>query len=60
LPDHPSLTRIRERFGLEVFRRFFERVVEECFHAGLVWGKEPFFDDTKVEADAAVDSLAPS
>jgi transposase len=40
LPDHSSLTRIRERFGLEVFRRFFERIVEECFEAGLVWGKE--------------------
>jgi transposase len=35
LPDHSSLTRIRERYGLEVFRRFFERIVEECFEAGL-------------------------
>ena len=25
LPDHSSLTRIRERYGLDVFRRFFER-----------------------------------
>jgi transposase len=24
LPDHSSLTRIRERYGLEIFRRFFE------------------------------------
>src|SRR3712207_2208396 len=59
LPDHSSLTRIRERYGLEVFRRFFERIVEKCFEAGLVRGKELFFDSTKVEADAAVDSLAP-
>jgi transposase len=59
LPDHSSLTRIRERFGLEVFRLFFERIVEECFAAGLVWGKELFIDATKVESDAAVDSLAP-
>ena len=44
LPDHSSLTRIRERFGLEVFRRFFERIVEECIEAGLVWGEELFFD----------------
>src|SRR5262249_31058165 len=27
LPDHASLTRIRERYGVEVFRRFFEQVV---------------------------------
>src|SRR5215208_5666595 len=56
LPDHSSLTRIRERFGLEVFRRFFERIVEECFAAGLVWGEELFFDSTKVEANASLDS----
>jgi transposase len=38
LPDHSSLTRIRERYGLEVFRRFFEWIVEMCFEAGLVGG----------------------
>jgi transposase len=27
LPDHSSLTRIRERYGLAVFRRVFEAVV---------------------------------
>ena len=41
---------------MEVFRRFFERIVEECFDAGLVWGEELFFDATKVEADASIDS----
>jgi transposase len=56
LPDHSSLTRIRERFGLGAFRRFFERIVEECFEAGLVWGEELFFDATKVEANASLDS----
>jgi len=57
LPDHSSLTRIRERYGLEVFRRFFERIVQECFETGLVWGEELFFDSTKVRANADVDSL---
>jgi len=56
LPDHSSLTRIRERYGLRTFRRFFERVLEECFEAGLVWGKELYFDATKVEANASLDS----
>jgi transposase len=59
LPDHSSLTRIRERYGLEVFRRFFEQIVEMCMDAGLIWGKELFFDSTKVEANAAMGSLAP-
>jgi len=59
LPDHSSLTRIRERYGLGVFRRFFDEIVELCVEAGLVWGEELYFDSTKVEANAALDSLAP-
>jgi IS5 family transposase len=59
LPDHSSLTRIRERYGLSVFRRFFERIVEECIEAGLVWGEELFFDATKVEANASMESRVP-
>jgi transposase len=59
LPDHSTLTRIRQRLGLEVFRRFFDEVVERCREAGLVWGREVYIDATKVEADAAVDSLQP-
>ncbi len=48
LPDHFSLTRIRERYGLDVFRNFFERIVGMCIEAGLVRGEELFFDATKV------------
>src|SRR5258706_6127295 len=59
LPDHSSLTRIRERYGVEVFRRFFEVIVEHCQAAGLVWGQELYFDGTKVQANASVDSLKP-
>ena len=49
LPNHSSLTRIRTRLGLPLFQRFFEHVVDLCRQAGLVWGKELFFDAT-VEA----------
>jgi transposase len=59
LPDHSSLTRIRTRLGLPIFQRFFEHVVELCRDVGLVWGKELFFDATKVNADADFDSLTP-
>ena len=57
LPDHSSLTRIRERYGVEIFRRFFEKIVEQCQQAGLVWGKELYFDGTKVAANAGKESL---
>jgi IS5 family transposase len=59
LPDHSSLTRIRERYGVEVFRRFFEPIVQQCQAAGLVWGKELYFDGTKVAANAGKEWLKP-
>ncbi len=59
LPDHSSLSKIRLRYGLEVFRRFFEAIVEQCQKAKLVWGKELYFDSTQVNANADLDSLTP-
>jgi transposase len=59
LPDHSSLTRIRDRYGLPIFKQFFEHVVELCITAGLVWGKELIFDATKVRANADIDTLRP-
>jgi transposase len=59
LPDHSSLTNIRNRYGLAVFRRFFEAIVEQCQKAHLVWGKELYFDATQVNANASLDSSQP-
>jgi transposase len=59
LPDHSSLSKIRARLGLPVFRRFFEAVSEQYVKAGLVRGDELIFDATKVRANASLDSLIP-
>src|SRR3712207_6353164 len=59
LPDHSSLTKIRERYGLDIFRRFFDAVVERCRQAGLVWGEELYLDATQVDANAALGSVQP-
>jgi transposase len=59
LPDHSSLTKIRDRYGLQTFRRFFEEIVQKCIEAGLVWGEELYFDATKVEANASLESITP-
>jgi hypothetical protein len=59
LPDHSSLTRIRQRLGVDIFQRFFEKIVDLCQDAGLVWGRELYFDATKVEANAGIPSLTP-
>ena len=59
LPDHSSLTKIRERYGLETFRRFFDAIVEQCQAAGLVWGEELYIDATKGVTNAAVSAVHP-
>src|SRR5712692_4058960 len=59
LPDHSSLSRIRTRYGVEMFRRFFEAIVDQCQQAGLVWGKELYVDATKVNANASMESVKP-
>jgi transposase len=59
VPDHSSLSKIRDRYGLDTFQQFFERVVKLCIQAGLVWGEELYFDSTKVQANAAIDRLIP-
>jgi transposase len=59
LPDHSSLSKIRARLGLPIFRRFFEAITEQCVKAGLVRGDELIFDATKVRANASLDSLMP-
>jgi transposase len=57
VPDHSSLSKIRERFGLEVFQLFFEHIVELCIQAGLVWGEELYIDSTKVQANASINGM---
>ena len=59
LPDHSSLSKIRDRYGVTIFRRFFDRIVEQCQHAGLVWGKDLYFDSTQVAANADRDKMLP-
>ena len=59
VPDHSSLSKIRTRYGLDVFQQFFEKLVALCLDAGLVWGKELYFDGSQVQANAAIDGLVP-
>jgi transposase len=40
LPHHSSLTRIRQRWGAERFKRIFHKTVQVCMDAGLVDGEK--------------------
>jgi IS5 family transposase len=57
LPDHSSLTRIRQRWGEDVFRAVFERSVRSCAEAGLVDVGTVHVDATLIRADVSWESL---
>jgi len=57
LPDHSSLTRIRQRWGEERFRRIFQRTVQACVKAGLVDGETVHVDATLIRADVSWESV---
>ena len=57
LPDHSSLTRIRQRWGMERFKQIFQRIVRQCVDAGLVGGKTVHIDATLIRADVSWESL---
>lgn len=59
LPHHSSLTKIRQRYGTVVFQKFFERIVDLCQEAGLIWGEEVYFDGSLVRANADIDQQVP-
>lgn len=59
VPNHSTLSKIRDRFGLEVFQRFFEQIVQMCIDAGLVWGEELHFDGSLILANADYDKQVP-
>ena len=57
LPDHSSLTRIRQRWGERRFREVFERTVACCVDAGIASGEVVHIDATLIRADVSWDSM---
>ncbi len=57
IPHHSVLSKARRRWGVELFRSFFERVVWQCVESGLVDGSKLFCDSSLIEADASRNSV---
>jgi transposase/uncharacterized protein (UPF0179 family) len=57
IPDHSVLSKARARWGIEVFKSFFERIVLQCTKAGLVDGSKLFMDSSIMQADASNNSV---
>jgi len=57
LPEHSSLTKIRQRWGSDKFKRIFQKTVRMCIDAGLVNGETVHIDSTLIRADVSWESL---
>lgn len=57
LPDHSSLTRIRQRWGAARFKKIFLKTVQSCIDADLVSGETVHVDATLIRADVSWESL---
>jgi IS5 family transposase len=57
LPHHSSLTRIRQRWGDERFRRIFKRTVGACLKAKIATAKIVHIDASLIRANVSWESL---
>lgn len=58
LPDHSSLTRIRQRWGAGRFKAIFRRTVRACLEAGVAKAEVVHMDASLIRADVSWASLA--
>jgi transposase len=54
VPDHSSITRIRDRLGEETYKNIFHKVVEQCKEAGLFKGERLMADGSMIAANASI------
>jgi transposase len=57
IPNHSILSKARKKWGAEVCKMFFERIVWQCVEAGLVDGSKIFVDSSLIDADASNKSV---
>jgi len=57
LPDHSSLTRIRQRWGPERFKAVLSRTVKACIAARIATGEVVHLDATLIRANVSWDAI---
>ncbi|MFM9909605.1 MAG: IS1182 family transposase [Chitinophagaceae bacterium] len=57
LPWHSTLSRTRQLYGDEVFKKLFKQILQQCIEKGMVAGKRQAVDSAPVKANASMESL---
>ncbi|MEA1910001.1 MAG: IS1182 family transposase [Patescibacteria group bacterium] len=55
--NHSTLSKLRRRWGVELFKKIFQRTVQQCVDAGLVDVETVHVDATLIRANASWDSI---
>ena len=59
VPEHSSLTKTRDRFGLKIYRKIFESLIKKSDKIGIISGKVMISDASLIIANASLDSMNP-
>ncbi len=54
VPDHSSMTKIRDRLGEKTYEEIFDHVVDQCGKAGLVKLEQVMVDGSAIRANASI------
>lgn len=57
LPWHSTISRTRQLYGEDVFKKLFEQVFEKCMESGMIAGHTQALDGALLKANASKDSL---
>jgi transposase len=57
IPNYSVLSKVRARWGVKAFKKFFERMVWQCVETGLIDGTKLFLDASLTDADASNHSV---
>jgi len=58
-PNHSVISKARQRWGVEVFTKFFQNILLQCIDANLLNGEVVHIDSSAIKANASKDTVIP-
>ena len=59
-PNHSVISKARKRWGIDVFTKFFQNILQQCIDANLVDGEIIHIDSSTIKANASKDKIIPN
>jgi transposase len=59
LPHQASLSRVKQRLGVNIFEKFFIEILNQCKEAGILDGTSVMTDSSLFQANASLNSMVP-